>query len=220
MPISNWSTTASSNATADSASGIIWSEGQAPSSINDSARGMMAETRKFYDEQKWYTLATSTLASDTAFVDFALPTDIAKFRFEVDLYAATNSVDFIAYVSRDAGSTWINAAGSYLRSIFLHSGATVTASAGASLTYAHLGPTVTNTATVGVSATINLFKGDATRYPVFKSVFTSYTPSVGLSNGVFSTHATTTGAINRVRLQFSSGNIKAGSVLTLEGLRG
>lgn len=48
MPISSWSTTASSNATADSASGIVWSEGQAPSSINDSARAMMAEIRKDY----------------------------------------------------------------------------------------------------------------------------------------------------------------------------
>jgi hypothetical protein len=49
MPISNWSTTASSNATSDSASGIIWSEGQAPSSLNDSARAMMAAIKADWD---------------------------------------------------------------------------------------------------------------------------------------------------------------------------
>lgn len=42
MPVALWSTTASNNATADSASGINWAEGQAPSSVNDSARAMMA----------------------------------------------------------------------------------------------------------------------------------------------------------------------------------
>ncbi len=46
MPVSAWSETPSNNATADSASGIVWSEGQAPSSINDSARAMMAEIKK------------------------------------------------------------------------------------------------------------------------------------------------------------------------------
>ncbi|EIM25761.1 gp53-like domain-containing protein [Microvirga lotononidis] len=42
MPVTSWSTTASANATADSASGIIFSEGQAPSSLNDSMRALMA----------------------------------------------------------------------------------------------------------------------------------------------------------------------------------
>ena len=42
MPVSSWSTTASSNATADSASGISWPEGMSPASVNDSARAMMA----------------------------------------------------------------------------------------------------------------------------------------------------------------------------------
>lgn len=42
MPVKNWSTTASSNATADNASGIDWSEGMPPAQVNDSARAMMA----------------------------------------------------------------------------------------------------------------------------------------------------------------------------------
>ena len=44
----NWSQTASSNATADPS--INWAEGQAPSSINDSARAMMAATAKYRDD--------------------------------------------------------------------------------------------------------------------------------------------------------------------------
>ena len=43
-----WSQTAASNATADSAIG--WAEGQAPSSINDSARSMMAVLKKHDDD--------------------------------------------------------------------------------------------------------------------------------------------------------------------------
>lgn len=44
----NWSQTASSNAGADPT--INWAEGQAPSSINDSARAMMAATAKYRDD--------------------------------------------------------------------------------------------------------------------------------------------------------------------------
>ncbi|MEH2534422.1 microcystin-dependent protein [Bradyrhizobium sp. AZCC 1588] len=43
-----WSQTAASNATADSAIG--WAEGQAPSSVNDSARSMMAVLKKHDDD--------------------------------------------------------------------------------------------------------------------------------------------------------------------------
>lgn len=43
-----WSRTASSNATADSA--VNWAEGQAPSSVNDSARAMMASAAGFRDD--------------------------------------------------------------------------------------------------------------------------------------------------------------------------
>lgn len=48
MTFYRWSQTASADATADPT--INWSEGQAPSSINDSARAMMAATAKFRDD--------------------------------------------------------------------------------------------------------------------------------------------------------------------------
>jgi microcystin-dependent protein len=48
MTLYKWSQTAALDATADST--INWAEGQAPSSINDSARAMMAATAKYRDD--------------------------------------------------------------------------------------------------------------------------------------------------------------------------
>jgi microcystin-dependent protein len=44
----NWSKTAASNATSDST--VNWAEGQSPSSVNDSARAMMASVASFRDD--------------------------------------------------------------------------------------------------------------------------------------------------------------------------
>lgn len=48
LPFYNWSRTAANNATADST--VNWQEGQSPSSVNDSARAMMASTAAFRDD--------------------------------------------------------------------------------------------------------------------------------------------------------------------------
>jgi microcystin-dependent protein len=48
MSFWKWSRTASSNATADAT--INWAEGQAPSTVNDSGRAMMAAAAKFRDD--------------------------------------------------------------------------------------------------------------------------------------------------------------------------
>ena len=48
MTLYKWSQTASADATADST--INWAEGHAPSSVNDSARAMMAATAKYRDD--------------------------------------------------------------------------------------------------------------------------------------------------------------------------
>lgn len=72
-----WSKTAASNATADDTVG--WSEGQAPSSINNSARAMMAVVAKWRDDNNG-TLTTGgtatafTLTSNTVFTSLALMT--------------------------------------------------------------------------------------------------------------------------------------------------
>jgi hypothetical protein len=48
MSLFKWSKTASANQNADPT--INWAEGQAPSSVNDSARQMMAVIAKFRDD--------------------------------------------------------------------------------------------------------------------------------------------------------------------------
>lgn len=48
MTLYKWSQTAASNATADSS--INWQEGQAPSSVNDSGRAMMASVARYRDD--------------------------------------------------------------------------------------------------------------------------------------------------------------------------
>ena len=48
MTLYKWSQTAAADATADTS--INWQEGQAPSSVNDSARAMMAATAKYRDD--------------------------------------------------------------------------------------------------------------------------------------------------------------------------
>lgn len=48
MAISDWSTTASSNGNSDS--NINWAEGQAPSTVNDSARSMMSRLKHWWNQ--------------------------------------------------------------------------------------------------------------------------------------------------------------------------
>ena len=48
MTLYKWSQTAALDATADAT--INWAEGQAPSSVNDSARAMMAASAKYRDD--------------------------------------------------------------------------------------------------------------------------------------------------------------------------
>jgi microcystin-dependent protein len=58
MTLYKWSQTASADATADST--INWAEGQAPSSVNDSARAMMAATAKYRDDIAGAIVTTGT----------------------------------------------------------------------------------------------------------------------------------------------------------------
>ena len=75
MTLYKWSQTAAADATADST--INWSEGQSPSSVNDSARGMMAATAKYRDDTagSLITGGTSTaytLTSNQGFISKAV----------------------------------------------------------------------------------------------------------------------------------------------------
>lgn len=54
MALWQWSTTAANNATADPS--INWQEGQAPSTVNDSARAMMAAIAAWFPTAEWMNL--------------------------------------------------------------------------------------------------------------------------------------------------------------------
>lgn len=70
MTLYKWSQTASSDANADPT--INWAEGQAPSSVNDSARAMMAATAKYRDDVAGaiVTAGTSTAYTVASFQVF------------------------------------------------------------------------------------------------------------------------------------------------------
>ena len=59
-----WSKTAASNANSDSA--VNWAEGQAPSSVNDSARGLMASVKKWADDLNGTITTSGTAGAYTA----------------------------------------------------------------------------------------------------------------------------------------------------------
>lgn len=69
-----WSKTAATNSNADSS--INWAEGQAPSSVNDSARAMMARLKEFVDDIAGLTTAGSatafTVSTNQVFASLAL----------------------------------------------------------------------------------------------------------------------------------------------------
>jgi microcystin-dependent protein len=61
MTLYKWSQTAAADATADST--INWAEGQSPSSVNDSARAMMAATAKYRDDCNGTIVTTGTASA-------------------------------------------------------------------------------------------------------------------------------------------------------------
>lgn len=64
--VSSWSTTAATNATADSAIG--WAEGQAPSTVNDSARAMMQQLAYWYADTGGGVRVNATVGGTAAAV--------------------------------------------------------------------------------------------------------------------------------------------------------
>src|SRR5215467_3713071 len=70
MSFWKWSRTAANNATADGS--INWAEGQAPSTVNDSARAMMAAAAKYRDDIAGaiVTAGTSTAYAVTSYQVF------------------------------------------------------------------------------------------------------------------------------------------------------
>lgn len=97
----NWSTTAASNATADPS--INWSEGMSPSSVNDSARAMMAVLASWRND---VSAITSTTGSSTV---YALTSNQGGFVAN----AAHDGfmIGFVPNVTNGAGGVTINVDG-------------------------------------------------------------------------------------------------------------
>lgn len=94
MTLYTWSKTAAADATADAT--INWAEGQAPSSVNDSARAMMAAIAKYRDDngpnlQTGGTATAYTLTSNQVFASAAL--------------MAGQEIAFFVHVSNSANPT-------------------------------------------------------------------------------------------------------------------
>jgi microcystin-dependent protein len=71
----DWSQTPGSNNTADTGSDVQWSEGMAPSDVNDSARAMMAELRKFLDDLGASATSSTLIASAGSSTVYTLVTE-------------------------------------------------------------------------------------------------------------------------------------------------
>jgi hypothetical protein len=94
MTLYRWSQIAAADATADSS--INWQEGQAPSSINDSARAMMAATAKYRDD---IAGAIVTGGSSTAY------TVISYQAFDTLAHFSGHMIAFTVHTSSGAAPT-------------------------------------------------------------------------------------------------------------------
>lgn len=65
--IDSWAIVPATNSTTDGGS-INWSEGQPPSSVNNSARQMLADTRSLINDLAWFQYGTGTQASGTTYL--------------------------------------------------------------------------------------------------------------------------------------------------------
>ncbi len=94
--VASWSQTAATNASADST--VNWAEGQAPSTVNDSARAMMASVAKWRDDLGG---VTSTSGTSTAYVattnqSFASLAALSGKRITVQVHTASGPAATLA----------------------------------------------------------------------------------------------------------------------------
>ncbi len=130
MALKDWSTTAGDNDDADAS--INWLENQAPSTVNNSARAMMAAIRTWYNDYEWRDLGH--VPTRTGNTTFTVPTDLTTTYTAGRVIRCTDSTTIYGFITASSFS----------------SVTTVTISASsnlsASLTAVALGPEVTNRA--------------------------------------------------------------------------
>jgi hypothetical protein len=124
MSFFKWSKTAANNATVDGS--INWAEGQAPSTVNDSARAMMAAAAKYRDDTGCslstsgtgaaYTLATNQVFNSLANLDGKLLSCLVH---------TANSANCTLNVDSLGALPWRNISGSNLSANQLYGNARV-----------------------------------------------------------------------------------------------
>lgn len=99
----NWSKTASSNATADPS--INWAEGMSPSSVNDSARAMMARVAEWRDDISGLltTAGTSTAYTVTTNEGLSTPTPVDGQLLAITVHATNGTAPTL---TADGGTTY------------------------------------------------------------------------------------------------------------------
>jgi microcystin-dependent protein len=107
LPFYNWSRTAASNATADST--VNWAEGQAPSSVNDSGRAMMASTAAFRDDIAGAIVTGGTSTNYT----------VSSYQvFDTLAHMSGKMIAFTPHTTNGAGGTNLNVDGLGLKPIY------------------------------------------------------------------------------------------------------
>jgi microcystin-dependent protein len=97
MTFYKWSQTAAADATADST--INWAEGQAPASVNDSARAMMAATAKYRDDIAGAIVTAGTSAAFT----------VSSYQgFDTLAHLSGQSIAFTPHATNAAGPVTLN----------------------------------------------------------------------------------------------------------------
>jgi microcystin-dependent protein len=97
MTLYKWSQTAAADATADNT--INWAEGQAPSSVNDSARAMMAATAKYRDDIAGAIVTAGTSAAYTV---------LSYQGFDTLAHLSGQTVAFSPHATNAAGPVTLN----------------------------------------------------------------------------------------------------------------
>jgi hypothetical protein len=111
MSVKNWSTTAGNNASVDN---INFAEGQTPSSVNNSARALMADVKEWYDQITAGTISGTVGGSANAITLTTTPT--------VGAYATNQRYLFKATAANTVSNPTLNVSGLGTRTIVAQGG--------------------------------------------------------------------------------------------------
>jgi hypothetical protein len=159
------------------------------------------------------TLISSTTASNSATIDFTLPSGYNSFEVRcIGVIPVTDAVSFWVRVSTDGGSTFASGASDYIYQRYFQNGSTsVPSLSAADSKIMFLGSAVGNGTGRYLNAIIRVWNPQSSsQYKNITGEVNTYRSdaiySLGLVNGVYQYNT----AINAIRILLSSGNISSG----------